>query len=46
MILLIWQMEIQWILNHANYEELSHNARNKAINKFDLSIVANQYQKL
>ena len=37
---------IQWILNHANYEELSHNARNKAINKFDFSIVANQYQKL
>jgi glycosyltransferase involved in cell wall biosynthesis len=37
---------IDWILNHPSPENLSKNARNTVINKFESSIVANQYCNL
>jgi len=37
---------IEWILNAPNYEQLSANARNKVLRKFDSKVVAKQYIKL
>lgn len=34
---------IDWVLNHANYEELRNNARNKIINAFDSKFVVQRY---
>lgn len=37
---------IEWVLNNKGYEELSNNARNKALKNFDAKIVPNKYIKL
>ena len=37
---------IEWVLNATNYEQLSANARNKVLRKFDSKVVAKQYIKL
>lgn len=37
---------IEWVLNAPNYEQLSANARNKVLRKFDSKVVAKQYIKL
>jgi len=34
---------IKWVLNSRNYDELCSNARNKAVEKFDSKVVAQQY---
>ena len=37
---------INYILSTSNYNELSINARHKAVNKFSSNIVSKQYEKL
>lgn len=37
---------IEWVLNSGNYGELSFNAREKIVNEFDSSFIANRYIEL
>ena len=37
---------IKWILENDNYTQLSYNSREKILNKFESSLVANKYIKL
>jgi glycosyltransferase involved in cell wall biosynthesis len=37
---------IKWVLNCSNYDNLSSNARQKIVQEFDSSIIANRYMEL